>query len=818
MVGPGIPSGVALLSVVIALVALPASVNAETRRSGAPTGPFGLTAGASASASASVKQGRTAAGLFAFRSGGKWFTGKRVISMNGDRERGRVRIATDDPQGRQIAFSGRRIRGRAFRYVIRIAGQGPAVEVVRFGMLAEPGERLLGFGERSDHVDQRGNRVENYVGEGPYQTSEYPLIAISVPPWGLRRRSDATYFPMPWLLSTEGYGVLVDNLETSRFDLDSKGKGWWTVQADTDELRVRFFGGGTPAEALRRMTSAIGRQPKPAAPWLFGPWFQTGHGNTQPAELDFVDTLRDADAPISAVETHMRYMPCGSDLGSEAEEAARTTALHDRGLAAVTYTREAICASYTGPFDAAVAAGAFLKRENGDPYLFDAFAGSGTTRLGMLDFSDPDAAGIYGSILDRAYGAGYDGWMEDYGEYAPPDSVAASGMDGRRLHNYYPVMYHRAGMEYVRTKERPVIRFTRSGWTGAAKHSQIVWGGDPSVGWGFDGLTSSVRQALTMGLSGVSLWGSDIGGFFSLSDDRLDPELLARWIQFGAFSGVMRSKGEGIGRQPMSLRPQIFEQPTLPLWRRYAKLRTQIYPYLVSADRAYRRTGMPIMRHLALTDPSDRRATKQEYEYMFGPDLLVAPVLGPGRTERSVYLPRGHWVDFNDAVTYGDAEGSFDLGSARTIRGGRPVEVSAPLEEIPLMIRAGALLPMLPPDTETLAGYSPAAHTGLDDNRSSLHLIALPRGDSSRGLYDTGSMASSENRRGWRLKFNGGMPVDRPFSLDLDASMKVLKRPFVPTGVKINGRSAQGWTYDHATGVLNLKAEVPVNATILVSR
>jgi hypothetical protein len=79
-------------------------------------------------------------------------------------------------------------------------------------------------------------------------------------------------------------------------------------------------------------------------------------------------------------------------------------------------------------------------------------------------------------------------------------------------------------------------------------------------------------------------------------------------------------------------------------------------------------------------------------------------------------------------------------------------------------------------------------------------------------------MASSENRRGWRLKFNGGMPVDRPFSLDLDASMKVLKRPFVPTGVKINGQSAQGWTYDHATGVLNLKAEVPVNATILVSR
>ena len=172
------------------------------------------------------------------------------------------------------------------------------------------------------------------------------------------------------------------------------------------------------------------------------------------------------------------------------------------------------------------------------------------------------------------------------------------------------------------------MRFQRSGWTGTAGCASVVWGGDPSTVWDFDGLQSSVREALTMGLSGISTWGSDIGGFFAIGYDALSPELLARWVQFGAVSGVMRTQADGIA-VPEKPRPQVWDADQIDNWRRYTKLRTQLYPYIDAADAFYQRKGVPIMRHLALRWPGDEQAVAREDEFLFGPDLLAAPVLEP---------------------------------------------------------------------------------------------------------------------------------------------------------------------------------------------
>ena len=139
-----------------------------------------------------------------------------------------------------------------------------------------------------------------------------------------------------------------------------------------------------------------------------------------------------------------------------------------------------------------------------------------------------------------------------------------------------------------------------------------------------------MTNGLTMGLSGVSTWGSDIGGFFALFENRLTPELLVRWIQVGAVSGVMRTQANGIGI-PESERPQIWDPEILAHWRRWAKLRTQLYPYIAAADAEYGRSGLPIMRHLALAHPGDPQALSVEDAFMFGPDLLAAPVLTRAR-------------------------------------------------------------------------------------------------------------------------------------------------------------------------------------------
>jgi alpha-glucosidase (family GH31 glycosyl hydrolase) len=223
------------------------------------------------------------------------------------------------------------------------------------------------------------------------------------------------------------------------------------------------------------------------------------------------------------------------------------------------------------------------------------------------------------------------------------DARTADGRDGGATHNRYPTDYHCAA--YVATSGLPLVRFQRSGWTGAARCAQVVWSGDPTTSWDFDGLRSVVTTALGMGLSGVSRWGSDIGGFFSLLGPQLTDELLIRWVQLGAVSGVMRTQRDGISI-PAYRRPQVEDAAQIDNWRRYTKLRTQLYPYIEAADGEYRRSGLPIMRHLVLAYPDDAAAADREDEFLFGPDLLVAPVLTPGATASEAYLPAGAWVDF----------------------------------------------------------------------------------------------------------------------------------------------------------------------------
>ena len=193
----------------------------------------------------------------------------------------------------------------------------------------------------------------------------------------------------------------------------------------------------------------------------------------------------------------------------------------------------------------------------GEPYEYR-YTGSSQFFVGQVDFTHPDAFDYYGDLLDEAVGHGYDGWMEDFGEYTPLDAHGYDGSTGEAYHNKYVVGYHAAARAYARDRApRPLARFNRSGWTGAAQHSQIVWGGDPTTGWGFDGLESAIMNGLTMGLSGVSLWGSDIGGFFALSEPQTTPELLARWIEFGFASGVMRTQANGFTLQPRAARADL---------------------------------------------------------------------------------------------------------------------------------------------------------------------------------------------------------------------------------------------------------------------
>jgi alpha-glucosidase (family GH31 glycosyl hydrolase) len=739
-------------------------------------------------------------GRLGFLTPGGWRRATHVLSSHRSGRAYEATMATTDPAGRQIAVRLAPDASGVIALDARVVGATVAdVSATGISFAAAGTERFLGFGERSNAVDQRGATVENRVTEGPYQANEQPFVAGFVPQPGQNSRTDATYFPIPWLLSTRGFGVLVDNDEISSFHLASDRADAWSVQASAPNLRLRVFAGPRPADVLRRLTARLGRQPRAAAPWYFGPWFQPAKGHD---EGDDLRTLRRADAPVSVAQTYTHYLPCADHIAKgRAQQRDRTRYFHAEGLAVTTYFNPMICTNHPR-YAAAKAAGLLTKNALGQPYEYR-YTGSAQFRVGQFDFSNPAATPFYANLLGEATQDGYNGWMEDFGEYTPTDARSYDGTPGDQMHNRYVLLYHRAAYDFSRRSGQALARFNRSGWRGSARYSQLVWGGDPTTDWGFDGLASAVRNGLSMGLSGVSLWGSDIGGFFGLlGQHQLTPELLDRWIEVGAVSGVMRTQANG-SRVPDDgkRRAQIFDPGVLPVWRRYAKLRTQLYPYLAAAEAEYDRTGLPIMRDLALAFGREGAANRRDDEFVFGPDLLAAPVITPGQRSRSVYLPPGRWVDlWRSAHT--TRSGAVALGRAKAAAGSRTVSVPAPVAELPLMARAGAVIPLLAPDVDTLTRLGHASgvvHAAERESRR--QLLAFPRGHTGGALGVGERWASAEGRSSWALR----IAAHRTRTYTLQASLSTLSRPFGPCGVRIGRRalSRRAWRYDARTRVLH---------------
>lgn len=813
-----------VLSVLVLAAALPASASAKsvTVRSGplkavVHADPWRVTFKQQRGKSLTEAPDSSAAGPagpIGFRTAAGWAHATEAIAVSTPGKRVEATVATNDAAGATLRVAVEPAAPGIIAIHATVEGSTLPVDATGIGFAAPASEHFYGLGERSISLDQRGQDVENYVSDGPFSPDTRNFAGATIPPQGYRARDDATYYPVPWVLSSRGYGVLLDRDETSMFHLASNPSDAWSIEAQSPALDLRVFAGPEPADALSRFTKATGRQPAPAAPWQFGPWFQTGQPNTVPLadEASWLGLLQKADAPVSVAETQLRYLPCGLDRGNEDYESQRVAFFHQHGLAILTYVNPMVCASYQPLFSDAASAGALQVNAAGAPDTFNSFVG-GTGPAGFtvqpvaqFDFTSPAGAQVYATVLQRMIAAGHDGWMEDFGEYTPADTQPRDGTTPAQMHNRFPTTYHCA-VEHLLDESgfspRPIVRFQRSGWTGAAACASDVWGGDPTTSFGYDGLSSAVKQALGIGMSGVSRWGSDIGGYDTLGDDpQLTPELLKRWIEFGSVSGVMRTKSSGIAI-PSYHRPQIWEPEIIQVWRRYAKLHTQLYPYILAADAEYRRTGMPLMRALALIDPGDKRAATIDDEFAFGDDLLAAPIVTEGAVKRSVYLPPGRWVAWTNGLRYRSRDGSFHVGRAKVLRGGRSVKAKAPVDELPLYVRSGAILPLLSPDVDTLSEYGKGV-VHLEDRSDQLRLLAFPRpGKDTAAAYESDRFVSTVKGSTWTLKIK----AHRKRSYRLEAATTALK--FRPCEVTLGGRALPGseWSFDRHKQVLRASFE-----------
>ncbi|MGH2953588.1 MAG: TIM-barrel domain-containing protein [Solirubrobacterales bacterium] len=737
-----------------------------------------------------------------------WFHATRVVSSRREGNALVVIAATNDPLGHRLEVRLAAARRGAITVESRIEpGSGPlagAATLAGGAFEASPGERFLGFGERSNAADQTGNEVFSWAEEGPFSSGAgEDLLRPLIPEFTFPTGPTATNFPIPWTVTSRGFGMLIDQTHRSTFRLASERPGAWHAEAEANRFRFTVFAGPTPARALRRYSAFAGRQPRPA-PWIFGPWFQPTL-ESRPFEL--ADRFRAEDVPVTVAQTYLHYLPCGAHVGVRERERERVEGYHARGYKITTYFNPHVCTSYSPVYEQAAANGFFVRNGAGEPYLLtNPFTADQI--VSEIDFSHPGAAAFWQRLLDEAIDDGFDGWMEDFGEYTPTDSVFSDGRRGLEMHNRYPVLYHCAS--YAHTRERmgrDAAVFIRSGFHGAQPCARVVWGGDPTEDWSCsDGLCAAVHQALSVGLSGIAYWGSDIGGFHAIVNPRTDDELNARWLEFGAFSGVMRTQANGFSfGDDRAERSQVWHPAVLPIWRRYAKLRTRLLPYIEAASRDYQRRGLPLTRHLALAYPGDPAAIARQHEFLFGPDLLVAPVIEPGVRERGLYLPRGRWVDLWRSIAYGERRGSFRLKEPRLERGGREITVPAPLEQIPLLARAGTILPLLPAGVDTLAGVGRGKGlVHLRDRRRSLTLLAWPRGRSQNRFGRRGLLRSRElPGRRWELRIRD----ERRITYRVRASTLVLRRELNPCSVELDGRrlGRDRWRFDSRRGVLSVR-------------
>ena len=488
---------------------------------------------------------------------------------------------------------------------------------------------------------------------------------------------DWTYVAVPFVYAPSGLGLYADTAFDTQFRFN---------EADTDfDLRLArqpvplyLFAEPSPKAVLTAYTGITGRPP--ATPqWVFGPWITALQGKG--AVLDAARRIRVEAVPTSALWIYDEQDE-PNNLGWPfwfnsyyGDPRTLNDELHGEGFRVLTYVHPYLREKQfpfptSNPvFTHALADHLMQLNAAGKP----AGPNFENVQTGNIDFTNPRAVDLWQTMITNAVaGQGFDGWMEDFGEWVRDGDQLAGG-NSTTLSELYPLLDHKVTTRVAQALNPQIAPFVRSGAPGSQGVSVVMWGGDQAPNYSRDyGLPSVVTAGITAGMSGFSTWGPDI---LSTGSDK---ELWMRWVEFGALTPVMR---DHVWMKPEHSWNLWSDAETAAQWRRYAVLHSSLLPYFATlADEAHR-TGVPILRHLALEYPNDPHVATAEYEYLLGQDMLVAPVVSGGTALRTFYLPQGEWVNF---------------WSGDHLTGGQDATVSSSVGTIPIVVRAGSILPFKP--------------------------------------------------------------------------------------------------------------------------
>jgi alpha-glucosidase (family GH31 glycosyl hydrolase) len=590
-------------------------------------------------------------------------------------------------------------------------------------------EHFFGLGERYVTVDHRGQNYGVWTEEGGLGRGESFHASYVAPKDPTPNGPTMTHAPIPFLVSSKGYGLWLESTYRSGFVLGYDAPTAWRMFVTEPHLRYHVLVHALPSDTVSHYTALTGRASLPA-PWVFGPRRRIDHDSmghsTVVMGLPEEQALRTYHVPTTAIDDATHFLPSGSDVNEQSGLAAWCQNLHALGYKSIGYYNAYVSTSNANAtqFLAEGRAGDYFLRLD-DGKEFDTFMISGGGQyVATVDFTNSAAIPWYQSLLQRALDLGYDGWMLDFGEYVPPKAKFHDGRSGWEMHNAFPPLYEKVVFDYLRQKRgNDFMFFARAGGVGTQAVAPVVWSGDPSAS--FDdvkGLPANVRAGLTAGMSGIAFWGSDISGYTCLNDPPADKEVYLRWAEFGALSTDMHDEN-ACSQAPAGAPPKWTlwsDTETTTVYGQYASLHTRLLPYTYAAALEAVQTGVPIMRHPVLYYPGEAGALAAEFDYFFGPSLYVAPVVRRGQTSRTLWLPPGRWADWWTM----DAQA-----------GGATVTKDAPLDVLPLYQRSGSIVPLLDPSIDTLAPATAPNVVSLSDVQGILDL---------RTVLDAGAGASAQ--------------------------------------------------------------------------
>jgi len=553
-------------------------------------------------------------------------------------------------------------------------------------------EHFYGLGEKAARLDKRRSSFVNWNSDTP----------------GYLEGRDPIYQTVPFytgLQNGQAYGIFFDNSYRSYFDFGKSSQQRVWFGAEGGELNYYFFYGPSLKKILGRYADLTGRMPLPPL-WALGN--QQSRWSYYPATMvqEVVTEYRKRDLPLDVIHLDIDYMQGYRVFTWDRERFQNPKALSEnlarQGVKLVTIvdpgvkhqpvSKSATQITSTTPelepqqqryyvFDSGLEKNYFQRRQNGELFIPKVWPGESV----FVDYTLPAAREWWGN-LHRAYtDNGVGGIWNDMNE--PSDFVDQSGKnqldvvsydEGEKSthaknRNVFALLMARAtyeGLERLRPDRRPYV-ITRAGYAGIQRYS-TMWTGDTNSTW--EALQLNIPMFTTLGLSGEPFVGSDVGGFIG----RGNGELLVRAYQVSFLAPFCRNHKviDGYDQEPWRF-GDYYED----IIRKYLKLRYQLLPFLYTTLEEAHRTGIPLFRPLVLNYPEDPNTHNLDDEFMIGADLLVAPVVRPDVTKRLVYLPKGTW---------------YDYWTNKKFAGGTTVSVEAPLETVPMFVRAGAIIPSWP--------------------------------------------------------------------------------------------------------------------------